>query len=302
MSSNLTPTEIVRLYKIWTSILSRCTNKEHKQYKNYGGRGIGISKEWLDFNQFCKDLPPRPYEEYELDREDNNKGYCKNNCRWVSRITNQRNRRNNRIYETHLGNMCQSQLIEHIGFTRSQFKRALEKYGETEFLVMFKENRLPKKRITANLLEFEGKKLGKLTINKLDSNKSSGIFYFCTCDCGKETRVSRYKLIHGIISHCLSCAKRGDKNPNSTINRFKLKKSGVGPFISYESYVNTYHSSWYVLQLLDNEYKKPRTFLCRCKCGVEKKVNARNLINGKSSMCHSCSAKAQWNKKKNILV
>lgn len=28
------------LYTVWSGMLSRCRNKNHKQYKDYGGRGI----------------------------------------------------------------------------------------------------------------------------------------------------------------------------------------------------------------------------------------------------------------------
>ena len=41
-----------RLYAIWNSMRQRCNNPNHKAYKNYGGRGITICKEWDDFGEF----------------------------------------------------------------------------------------------------------------------------------------------------------------------------------------------------------------------------------------------------------
>ena len=35
-----------RLYHIWRGIKTRCKNENHGDYKNYGGRGISICKEW----------------------------------------------------------------------------------------------------------------------------------------------------------------------------------------------------------------------------------------------------------------
>lgn len=220
MQYNFLPTEIVRMYRIWTSILYRCNRKENKQYKNYGGRGISICDEWLDFNQFCYDLYPCPQEGYHLDRTDNDKGYFKENCRWVSPKVNHRNKRNNTYYETHLGKICQSELIELMGFTRKQFKRAVEKYGETELLKLFKENNLPKKRIHPDLNDIISKKFGTLTVLKLDENKSTGARYFCMCDCGKNSRVSRHNLLYGKTKFCRSCVRKGDLNPN---RRNKIK-------------------------------------------------------------------------------
>jgi len=219
MSINMLPIEIVRLYRIWTSILYRCENPKNKQYKNYGARGITICNEWKDFNKFCLDVGQRQNDKYHLDRIDNDKGYFKENCRWASPKINHRNKRTNKYYNTHLGKMCQSELIENIGYTRKQFQRSIEKYGEKEFLIMFKENKLPTKRILANHNDIINKKFGILTILALDNDKSKGARYFCKCNCGYETRISRYKLINGISIQCKCCSKRGDRNPNSKLRK-----------------------------------------------------------------------------------
>jgi hypothetical protein len=219
MSINILPIEIVRLHRVWTSILYRCNRPDNKQYKNYGGRGITICEEWKDFNQFCFDVGQRPDNMAHLDRTDNDKGYCKENCRWASPKTNHRNKRNNTYFITHLGKMCKSELIEYIGYTRKQFERSLEKYGIEEFLLMFKENRLPEKRVVSDLNDIIGKKYGKLKVLSLDENKSTGARYFCKCDCGYDTRVTRFKLINGLALYCFCCAKRGSKNPNTKEKR-----------------------------------------------------------------------------------
>lgn len=213
MSIDISPIEIIRLHGVWTAIIDRCFKPKSKQYKNYGARGITVCDEWKDFNNFCRDVGQRPNETDHLDRIDNDGGYSKENCRWTSPKINHRNKRNNTCYETHLGKMCQSQLIEHIGFTRRQFRYAIQKYGIEEFLIMFKEDRLPSKRINPDLSELIGKKFGSLTVFKLDDDKSTGARYFCVCDCGRQTRTSRFKLLHGLVTHCISCARKGPLNP-----------------------------------------------------------------------------------------
>jgi hypothetical protein len=216
---SILPTEIIRLYRIWTSILYRCENPQNKQYPNYGGRGITICDEWKDFNKFVEDVGKGSKPELHLDREDNDKGYFKENCRWVTPKVNHRNKRNNKTYNTHIGTICQSEFIETIGFTRKQFKRAVEKYGEEEIILMFKEDRLPQKRIVPDLLDIVGQKIGKFQVLELDSNKATGARYFCLCDCGNKTRITRFKLLKKMPKYCKSCTRRGDRNPNSKVRR-----------------------------------------------------------------------------------
>lgn len=80
-------------YNVWGSMIQRCTNKKDSGYKNYGGRGIAVSKEWLSFENFIEDMGRRPSDDLTLERVDNNKGYSADNCIWADRCTQAQNKR-----------------------------------------------------------------------------------------------------------------------------------------------------------------------------------------------------------------
>ena len=83
-----------REYLAWANMIARCTRRQSKSYKNYGGRGITVSSEWMkSFEVFFSHVGYSPGKGYELDRIDNDGNYEPGNVRWVTKKENNENKR-----------------------------------------------------------------------------------------------------------------------------------------------------------------------------------------------------------------
>jgi hypothetical protein len=88
-------------YHSWAGMIQRCTNPNHIQYKDWGGRGIKVCERWINsFENFYEDMGPKPTPGHSIDRWPNNDGdYELVNCRWGTDEQQGGNKRNNRWIE-----------------------------------------------------------------------------------------------------------------------------------------------------------------------------------------------------------
>lgn len=120
-----------RIGSIFNGIKDRCYNKNNKSYKWYGEKGVKVCKEWID--------NPKSFEIWALsngyednltiDRIDENKDYCPENCRWVTNINNAKYKSTTSLIEvdgeTHTG----KDWAKILGFGPNLINNYIRKYG-----------------------------------------------------------------------------------------------------------------------------------------------------------------------------
>ena len=86
-----------RIHRIWDNMKTRCLNKNSPAFRFYGGRGITICEEWLnDRSKFFEWALSNGYSDnLTIERIDNDKGYYPDNCAWVTKEMQYKNKRQN---------------------------------------------------------------------------------------------------------------------------------------------------------------------------------------------------------------
>lgn len=121
-------------YEVWSSLKKRCLNPDHKQYADYGGRGIKVCKRWQGKNGFANffaDMGSCP-NGLEVDRKNNDGHYEPGNCHWTTDKDNSRNKRNNRNVTCDGVTQCISAWSEELGVDRRVLRMRMARMGDCE--------------------------------------------------------------------------------------------------------------------------------------------------------------------------
>lgn len=114
-----------RIYRTWRSMKDRCTNKNCSNYNRYGGRGITVCDEWLhDFEKFYDWAMENGYsDDLSIDRINVNYGYCPENCRWVSILEQNYNKRNNIIISVYGERLTIKEISEKYNIPKTKVRK-----------------------------------------------------------------------------------------------------------------------------------------------------------------------------------
>lgn len=120
-----------RLHRIWHSMYCRCYYPSTNQYKSYGGKGIKVCEEWKHIDGFIRfydwAITNGYKEDLTLDRIDNEKDYCPENCRWVT-LKEQSNHRTNNVFYSFRGETKTSkQWCEEYGISQTTLNDRLKR-------------------------------------------------------------------------------------------------------------------------------------------------------------------------------
>lgn len=114
-----------RLNDIYHNMLKRCYKKDFPKYKTYGAVGIKVCKEWKDNRlKFIEWAISSGYKDnLTIDRIDNKKGYCPDNCRWITPKEQARNRSTNKVFN----GRCLMEWSEILGFNYHTINRRIQR-------------------------------------------------------------------------------------------------------------------------------------------------------------------------------
>lgn len=114
---------------MWQAMRRRCKYPSQQNYYLYGGRGIRVCEAWSEsYEAFLADMGECP-EGMTLDRINPDGHYEPGNCRWISNLHQQRNRRTNRRIEFRGVTRTLSEWAEAIGISQRALRNRIVDYN-----------------------------------------------------------------------------------------------------------------------------------------------------------------------------
>lgn len=148
-----------QFYITYKNIHSRCCKENNKSFKDYGGRWITC--EWNSFEEFRDDMWSSfiaHKDKYWLnnttiDRIDVNWNYCKENCKWSTRMEQGRNKRHNRKYIINWIEYMAEDLSRELGIWHWAASNRLKKYSAWKMSIerVFSKEKLKQERKKYNI-------------------------------------------------------------------------------------------------------------------------------------------------------
>lgn len=110
-------------YESWEGMKRRCLNPKAGYYYRYGGRGIKVCDEWMQYENFKRDIGLKPTEGHTIERIDINGDYCLSNCTWVLKHEQAKNTRRNVHIEVRGKTMIQNDLAKLLNVSKTTIRK-----------------------------------------------------------------------------------------------------------------------------------------------------------------------------------
>ncbi len=122
----------------------------------------------------------------------------------------------------------------------------------------------------SNREDVTGRRFGMLLVTETIQAPRTKTLLRCLCDCGKESIKSENKVKMGTTMSCGCVQYEG-------FSKYWNRKHD-----EKQSYVGQTFNHWTVLEIIKRD---SQTWLCRCSCGVEKRVSQTAILIGTSKSC-----------------
>jgi hypothetical protein len=126
------------MYHTWSGMVQRTTNPKSTGYKWYGGKGVTVDPAWLDFTTFMTDMEPTWFKGGTLERLDNDLGYTKSNCKWITRAEQSLNKSCNYLLVYEGVPYTTNGLADKLGISAASLRGKLSRHRTTSVEVIVK--------------------------------------------------------------------------------------------------------------------------------------------------------------------
>ena len=223
-----------RLYRIWCSMKTRCSNPARRFYKDYGGRGIDVCVEWKEkFENFYEWAINNGYSDtLSIDRKDVDGNYEPDNCRWATTIQQGRNKRNTKLYEYNGESLCLSEWADKYGIEKKVISDRLRAGWKFEDAL-----KLTKEQVKDNQCQyifFHGEKVKVLDLAKQYDISVATIRNRINKGYKEDDLISKNRLNN--TSGHVGVMKKHGKKWDAYIH-IKKKRINLGTFDTYEEAV-----------------------------------------------------------------
>jgi hypothetical protein len=112
----------------------RCSSPNNKRWAYYGAKGVRVCDRWLTFENFLEDMGAGWAPGLSIERINNAGDYEPENCTWIPRAQQTRNRTSTRWVESPWGRITATEAAGKLGMTVGSFCDRLDSGWEGERL------------------------------------------------------------------------------------------------------------------------------------------------------------------------